>query len=108
MINIFSPGVEFQWYQVLTDVSRENFVYSDYSGVIDLSFATDKKTYNFQRSVYNLLDYVGDVGGLMDGLKLFASILIAPISSYNFNFSLLTNLFKVEGSTGHQNELEKS
>ena len=58
--------------------------------------------------MYNFLDYVGDVGGLMDGLKLVASILIAPISSYNFNVSLLTNLFKVEGSKRHQNELQKS
>ena len=25
---------------------------------------------NYQRSIYNLLDFIGDVGGLLDGLKL--------------------------------------
>ena len=52
-----------------------------------------------------MLDYVGDVGGLLDGLKLIASTLIAPFSSYNFATLLLTKLFAVEGKKSSPNDL---
>ena len=58
-------------------------------------FETSSGTRNYQRAVYSVLDYVGDVGGLLDGLKLIASTLIAPFSSYSFITLLLEKLFKV-------------
>ena len=57
-------------------------------------FETNPGVRNYQRAVYSVLDYVGDVGGLLDGLKLIASALIAPFSSYNFITLLLEKLFK--------------
>ena len=54
------------------------------------------QTRNFSRSVYSLLDYLGDVGGLLDGLKLIASTLIAPVGGYNYITLLLTKLFSVQ------------
>ena len=35
-----------------------------------------------EREVYSVLDYIGDLGGLFDGLKLF---FIGLISCFNYN-----------------------
>ena len=35
-----------------------------------IRFSDGPLTRNYQRSIYNLLDFIGDVGGLLDGLKL--------------------------------------
>ena len=49
--------------------------------------------------MYNILDYVGDIGGLFDGLRMIASVLIAPFSDYNFITLLLSKLFFVQKKT---------
>ena len=53
-----------------------------------------------------MLDYIGDVGGLLDGLKFIAATLIAPFSSYNYLILLLTKLFQMQGEekTAPRNE----
>ena len=63
-----------------------------------MSFEASKHERNFSRSVYSILDYLGDVGGLLDGLKLIASALIAPFSGYSYITVLLTKLFSVQYS----------
>ena len=62
---------------------------------MSLTFETSKHEKNFSRSVYSLLDYLGDVGGLLDGLKLIASSLIAPFSGYSYITLLLMRLFSI-------------
>ena len=40
--------------------------------VYEMIFIQDNPTVkNYQRSIYNLLDFIGDVVSLLDGLKLF-------------------------------------
>ena len=94
MYNFFSTGIEKEWYYVLLNVESQ-VLPSQYDTAHMISFGTRTSTRNFQRSVYSLLDYVGDVGGLLDGLKLIASVLIAPFSSYNYITLLITRLFSV-------------
>ena len=53
---------------------------------------------NHSRSVYSILDYLGDVGGLLDALKLIASASIAPFGGYSYITVLLTKLFSVQYS----------
>ena len=65
-------------------------------------FVANNHQKNFSRSVYSILDYLGDVGGLLDGLKLIASALIAPFSGYSYIAVLLTKLFSVQGENGVQ------
>ena len=55
-----------------------------------------------QRSIYNALDWLGDVGGLLDGLTTIGSFMITiysfiigdPLDSY-----LLKSLFKTESKS---------
>ena len=67
-------------------------------------FTTSTRTKNFQRSVYSFLDYVGDVGGLLDGLKLIASVMIAPFSSFNYMTLLLSKLFFIQSKVEYRND----
>ena len=49
---------------------------------------------HMERATYSALDWLGDVGGLFDGLKIIASLLVAPISALAANDILLTQVFK--------------
>ena len=59
-----------------------------------------------ERSTYSLLEWIGDIGGLFDGLYLLASNLIAPIAAYTMRFELLSQTFK-RISTGSSAEEKK-
>ena len=98
LYNFLSTGVEKQWYTILTEVERQIFA-SGYNRISLLRFETSKHERNFQRSVYSILDYLGDVGGLLDGLRLIAVSLIVPFSSYNYITLLLKQLFSVQRRT---------
>ena len=58
-------------------------------------FQLSKEVQVIKRSTYSVLDWLGDVGGLYDGLKIIASFLIAPISSLAAKDLLLTQVFRV-------------
>ena len=45
---------------------------------LDFTFNTDMIDVN--RKTYSFLDWLGDTGGLVDGLFLLANIFVAPIS----------------------------
>ena len=45
---------------------------------IDLKYDVDLKV--IERSTYSLLDWLGDVGGLYDGLKLIGTALVSPFA----------------------------
>ena len=45
------------------------------------------------RSIYNTLDFIGDVGGLFDGLKVIGYFLVAPFSGYTFVSTLIESIF---------------
>ena len=49
----------------------------------------------WDRETYSMLDYLGDLGGLYDSLKVIGSVLVAPVSSFNLSKSLLLSLFKI-------------
>ena len=64
----------------------------------------DPKTYKFnsywfelgqtkkitERTTYSMLQWIGDVGGLFDGLKLTAQFIIGPIAAFTLNSQLLS------------------
>jgi len=39
------------------------------------------------------LDFLGDLGGLFDALKLICGVLVAPFSAFALKMSLMTGLF---------------
>ena len=48
-----------------------------------------------ERSTYSLLDLLGDVGGLFDGLRYLAWGLITPIGAFKMKAELLNKAFKI-------------
>ena len=57
-----------------------------------------------ERSTYSFLDWLGDVGGLFDGLKLIILQLIYPFVTFVMNSKILTQLF-VEFEDGSNESL---
>ena len=47
----------------------------------------------YSRAVYTLLDLLGDVGGLIDALKIIGSLIVALISNGDFSNYLIVKLF---------------
>ena len=45
-----------------------------------------------ERKTYSILEWVGDVGGLYDGLLVIGSNLIAPITTLILRFALIANM----------------
>ena len=53
-----------------------------------------QETTMIERQTYNLLEWVGDVGGLYDGLRLIFSSIIAPVAAFAMQSELLSLAFK--------------
>ena len=54
-----------------------------------------------ERATYNLLDLMGDIGGLYDGLFLLIKGIIRPIAALTLNSKLLRLVFKLVKSKGN-------
>ena len=51
---------------------------------------------SIERKTYSALEWLGDVGGLFDGLQMLAYALIYPVSSLALRDQVLTQLFHVQ------------
>ena len=57
------------------------------------SIGASPDTIIYSRAIYTLLDLLGDVGGLIDALKLICSMIIAVISNGDFSNYIISKLF---------------
>jgi len=48
---------------------------------------------NYERETYNILDWLGDIGGLFDALRIIFGLLVAPVASYALRVSLVSTIF---------------
>ena len=46
------------------------------------------------RQAYGLLDYFGDIGGLIDGLFYIISFAVSPFLKFSFSSHMLTKIFR--------------
>ena len=56
-------------------------------------FNLDDKRRIYERTTYSFLDWLGDVGGLFDGLVLFSRWFISPFVIFSLRSKLLSYLF---------------
>ena len=47
-----------------------------------------------ERSTYNFLEWLGDVGGLFDAVVIVGGVFIAPIATIALKIELLTEVFR--------------
>lgn len=50
------------------------------------------------RQVYNLLDLIGDLGGVIEIFMLLMSFIVSPISQFSFNMEALYTLYVAKTS----------
>ena len=44
----------------------------------------------YERTTYSFLDWLGDVGGLIDGLRLVVCLFIGPVTNFALKATLLS------------------
>ena len=54
-----------------------------------------------ERRAYSLLEWLGDVGGLLEALRNIGTFLITPITAYLMRVALLTENFRYIKHTKH-------
>ena len=87
--------VNFQWYEVKTPLLDR----LDDGSAFTISYQIAEEYTSSQRQIYNFLDWLGDVGGLKDGLFILGSLLMqiyTLICGSQLSKFLLEALFKVE------------
>ena len=60
---------------------------------MQVTFEFDLTLYRVDRDVYSILDWVGDVGGLNEGLYLILSVILAISQFHEFEHLLVEQLF---------------
>ena len=45
------------------------------------------------RHTYSIMDWIGDVGGLLDGLRLVGGVIVAPIAAFSYRVELISAAF---------------
>ena len=58
----------------------------------------DFDLYTVEREVYTLLDWLGDVGGLNEGLVMIGSLFMFFLAGNGLDFLLYSHMFKIEGN----------
>ena len=49
---------------------------------------------NFSRETYSFLDWLGDLGGLIDALIIVTNYIVAPFAGYRLQAALTSSLFR--------------
>ena len=65
----------------------------NYAGI---AITVDREVIVINRQVYGLLDYLGDIGGLIEILSQIITLLFSPFWSYNFQRLILMKVFKAK------------
>lgn len=59
---------------------------------LEVNLSLHKKVIN--RQTYSLLDWLGDFGGLIDGLYYLCKFLMSPVTAFSLQATLLSTLFR--------------
>ena len=63
---------------------------------IEVNFSADQQRVN--RQTYSLLDWLGDMGGLLDALYLIGMMIMSPFAEWALKTELLSSIFRFRGS----------
>ena len=74
--------------------------------IIVLELSIDSTKNIISRSVYNILQLLGDFGGFQAVIESIATFLVLPYSSFNFYVKIISKLFLA--ATKHQNLIGQS
>ena len=63
---------------------------------MEVNFSPDQQYVS--RSTYSMLDWLGDMGGLLDALYMIGELVIHPFATHALQVSLLSSLFRYRES----------
>ena len=67
-------------------------------------FSKDPQTDSYSRTVFSVLDFFGNIGGLNEVLEKIGELIVTIFASRLFTFSIVANLYQVDTSpTGNFN-----
>ena len=55
----------------------------------------DPRVQTFNRNTYDVLGWLGDIGGLIDAVYIILKIVLLPITTFNLKSFLLTVMFRL-------------
>ena len=58
-------------------------------------FELSQKQTTYERQTYSLLEWLGDVGGLFDGLRLLVQLFLVPLATFSMKSELLYEGFSL-------------
>lgn len=66
---------------------------------MSVSFEMDKNLRQINRQTYGFLDWLGDVGGLLDALFFIGDQIIGPFAAFALQIRLVTTLVRYQRSS---------
>ena len=63
---------------------------------VEFNMSADHNVIN--RQTYSILDWMGDMGGLVDAFFILGQLLISPVSSFALHSKLLSSMFRYRDS----------
>ena len=73
---------------------------------LQVTYEFDLDLYRVDRDVYSLLDWIGDIGGLREGLYLFLSFLFGFMNYYKFEHFMIEHLYQKRTDNNSAAKLE--
>ena len=52
-----------------------------------------------EREIYNIIDHIGDLGGVIEIFAIFFGFFIGPFTNYSFTMTALRNIFVAKSSS---------
>ena len=65
-------------------------------GIAGISLSMSSKLYSHSRTVYQVFDFIGDVGGFNDAFTIMCEFIMGYYSSTLFIYSLIKSIFLVD------------
>ena len=69
---------------------------------IELNLDPDMQ--HVSRQTYSLLDWLGDIGGLLDILLHIGAVLVFPVSSFNIQQTLASSFFRLKEASNEEHK----
>ena len=60
---------------------------------MQVTYEFDLNLYRVDRDVYSLLDWIGDIGGVMEGLVVIMGVLLGALQFNKFNHYMIEQLY---------------
>ena len=83
----------------ITRTGDRPFEFSDTRVHMAISYEMNLDLIHTEREVYSLFDWVGDLGGLHDGIRLFFVACIAFFNYNHYSAYMVSQLFAMERTT---------